>query len=372
MPYDANGQWYANDGEETWQGGSYVSPADPNIGPDYRKFSDLYREDLARLRQKNDARMRDYGPVDAFGGSQDYLPPTEIAPDVQMQHDRAVQKYNADLARQAFGTLQKGMENFQYYRPGGAASLAQGLYQGQAQTLLAGRMDPLDLMYNARADASFKARQKARNAGLATTAGTVIGGVAGAVIGGPVGAVVGASAGGALGGALAGGQGGGQGGGAQQQQGELPQTTRSADGMGADVGADVGMGWQSKSASGGAMGGGAAATGGQSAGIQSAGGMSAGGPNVNQQGSSGGGRGASPQGTKSVGGPGAQGMQSAAGPFSPSGMGRMGLSTGAVADTYEMRTGQPIDVTYAAWAADEVVGTMDVMHARLDRLIATT
>lgn len=371
MPYAPNGQWYNDD-----EAGANLPPGqapipDPGWGPEYQKFSDLYREDLARLRQKNDARMRDYGPVDAFGSSQDYLPPTEIAPDVQMQHDRAVQKYNADLARQAFGTLQKGMENFQYYRPGGAASLAQGLYQGQAQTLLAGRMDPLDLMYNARADASFKARQKARNVGIATAAGTVIGGVAGAFAG-PAGAVAGASAGGAIGGALAGGQGAGQGGGAQQQQGELPQTTRSADGMGADVGADVGMGWQSKSASGGAMGGGAAATGGQSAGIQSAGGMSAGGPNVNQQGSSGGGRGASPQGTKSVGGPGAQAMQSAAGPFSPSGMGRMGLSTGAVADTYEMRTGQPIDVTYAAWAADEVVGTMDVMHARLDRLIATT
>lgn len=188
---------------------------DPNsLDPKYQQFSQQYGMNNALVRQKRDQELANYGPVGAMGPSANYQPPEEIAPDVQLQHEKAVQQYNTGLAQQGTGYLRQGMDLFQSYRPGGAASLASGQYQGLANSVLQGRVQPLDLLFNYRRDQAAAAAHRQANAGLVQGAGTLIGGAIGAVAGGGVGAAAGAGIGNAAGGLLGNAAYGGQGAGA--------------------------------------------------------------------------------------------------------------------------------------------------------------
>lgn len=120
------------------------------------------------------------------------LPGYHIAPDVQLGHEIAVGRFNDRLAaragQQAQAALQSGIANLQAYRPGGAAAMLSGLYQGRAQaaftTAQMRRREPLNLMFRYDERVRKSAERQTKTAGIINTIGSLVGTVAGAAIGG--------------------------------------------------------------------------------------------------------------------------------------------------------------------------------------------
>lgn len=340
------------------------NPKYPGLDPAYNDFADTFGRKNAEVRMMRDQWMKQYGPVDAFGPTTaNYNPPGEIAADVQLQHDIAVQRYNAGLSQAAQGYLRQGLDLFQSYRPGGAASLASGQYGQLANATLAGRMDPIDLMHEARRDQAREARNRQNRAGLISLGATVLGAAAGS-FGGPAGALAGAGAGRALADAVNQRVNQDQGYSAAETSALLDREESVGDGtypsqLGTDTGAETGVGMESGG-------------GGQT--MSSS--LGGGGGTLPSRLDTGGQ--ASPQGGGSASrpssAPGQQQMTRPGTPFgvvTPSGAGRMGLSNAYVADSYEQRYGEPVDVMWANYSAETMVGFSDHMLARLDLLMAS-
>lgn len=120
------------------------------------------------------------------------LPGYHIAPDVQLGHEMAVGRFNDRLAaragQQAQAALQSGISNLQAYRPGGAAAMLSGLYQGRAQaaftTAQMRRRDPLNLMFRYDERVRKSAERQAKTASIIGAVGSLVGTVAGAALGG--------------------------------------------------------------------------------------------------------------------------------------------------------------------------------------------
>lgn len=171
-----------------------------------KQFAGMYGEGALRVRQKRQGMLGNYGPVDQYGGNNPFLPPDEIAPYAQFQHEKAVNRFNSRLGEESRDLVLRGLENMQVYRPGGAAALTSGLYQSAAQANLARRVEPIDMMAEWRWNKQKKAEKEQRKANmigaLTTMAGTAIGGA----FGGPAGAAIGGSLGSAAGSAITGGR----------------------------------------------------------------------------------------------------------------------------------------------------------------------
>lgn len=345
------------------------------LDPKYTQFAEQYGMSNALVRQKRDQMLAAYGPITATGPTANYQAPAEIAGDVQLQHDVAVQRYNQSLAQNAQGYLRQGLDLFQSYRPGGAASLASGQYGQLAQATLAGRLEPLDLMHEYRKEAADKAADRQKQAAQIQAAAQIIGTVVGAAAGGPAGAAVGGAAGNYLGGlasptggsgdvgyAGSGGaystmlQGGAYPGGAQQasarpMQAQQGRGTYEGPYSPAESQYDGGGGVQGSAGGGGT----AQAT------LSGSGGV----PGSQPSGRAGGG-GAVSGGQAPPSGP----MAMPSGPFTPSGQGSMGMTKEAVANNYEGRYGGAADTMWATYYAQNMLGFSDTMNARLDAMLA--
>ncbi|MBP9804292.1 MAG: hypothetical protein KBE22_05230 [Candidatus Accumulibacter sp.] len=155
--------------------------------------------------------LADSGIYDEFGFTRG-LPGSHIAPDVQYGAEQVVTRRNDQLmamgGQQAAAALTSGVENVQRYRPGGAAAMLSGYYQGLANTYLttasARRTETPNLMFRYDEKVRKSAEEAAQKAGLISAGSSLIGGVLGMLIPGAGLAGPAAAVGGAVGGAMAG------------------------------------------------------------------------------------------------------------------------------------------------------------------------
>jgi hypothetical protein len=131
--------------------------------------------------------------------------PAGLALQFQDAHEQAVWGYRQRLMSGATDYLQGAAGNLQRFRPGGAAAMESGIYQGVAGNMMqqAAQTQPMNLLRDYERQAGVDARRQMRNASYTQAAATLAGAAIGAFAG-PAGAMVGAGVGNAAGGALAG------------------------------------------------------------------------------------------------------------------------------------------------------------------------
>lgn len=139
-------------------------------------------------------------PVDELGFTEK-LPGPHQGPPTQFRSEKQVAQRNANLMKGAFGRLGAGMDLLQSYRPGGAAAMTSGLFQGQANILAGSRTQAPDLLNYTRGAQAHRARKAAKRGQKMALIGGLIQG-AGTVAGAAVGGAPGAAAGGAPGKAM--------------------------------------------------------------------------------------------------------------------------------------------------------------------------
>lgn len=142
-------------------------------------------------------------PVDELGFTEK-LPGAHQGPPTQFRSEKQVAQRNANLMKGAFGRLGAGIDLLQSYRPGGAAALTSGLFQGQANVLAGSRTQAPDLLNYTRGAQAHRARKAARRGQKMALVGgliSAVGSVAGAAVGGAPGAAIGGAPGKAIAGA---------------------------------------------------------------------------------------------------------------------------------------------------------------------------
>lgn len=178
--------------------------------------------------------------VDELGYTEQ-LPGHVSGPELQHISSRTVGRRNAQLMRDALGTLKGGLGNLRSYRPGGAAAMSSGLYQNMAQVLQNSRTYAPDIVspgqYEyARKRARRKAKQ-ARSRGRIGAGARLLATGAGAAIGASMGMpMLGAQIGGIVGGGLQ------EGITAGDESGQQPSAPGQQNAMGGLLGMGQGMG----------------------------------------------------------------------------------------------------------------------------------
>jgi hypothetical protein len=131
--------------------------------------------------------------------------PANLALQFQDAHEQAVWGYRQRLMSGATDYLQGAAGNLQRFRPGGAAAMESGIYQGVAGNMMqqAAQTQPMNLLRDYERQAGVDARRQMRNASYTQAAATLAGAAIGAFAG-PGGAAVGANIGSQVGGAAAG------------------------------------------------------------------------------------------------------------------------------------------------------------------------
>ena len=131
-------------------------------------------------------------------------PSAQHAPAYQFKSEQVVARRNAQLRREARGYLDGAGGLMESYRPGGSASMAAGVRQGQASAAFSSQIQAPDLMFGYREDARKKAEKKAKKAARMQAIGGAIQGIgsiasmipgAGTAVGAGLGAIGGAVSG---------------------------------------------------------------------------------------------------------------------------------------------------------------------------------
>lgn len=148
---------------------------DPSQSLGWGRYAGMqnYRREVDRF---NFLSSEGQNPVNELGFAQD-LPPWETGLHYQYAADKAAAERNAQLSRDASARIGQGIDLLQTYRPGGAASLASGMYGQQANAILSGKAEAPDVLAEWRRHEDFQARRRGNNARRTSQ---IIGGIAAA------------------------------------------------------------------------------------------------------------------------------------------------------------------------------------------------
>src|SRR5689334_11368455 len=126
-------------------------------------------------------------------------PKGNFAPQYQWHAKEMAAQYNARKKRDAMAFLNQGARIAESFRPGGyAGTVGSGLYQARANLAANDTLDEPDVLAGWRDEEAFRARKRARKAGLIQLGGSILTSgltAAGAMYGGPAGAAAGNQAG---------------------------------------------------------------------------------------------------------------------------------------------------------------------------------
>lgn len=160
--------------------GAIHGAIDRNRGGPYAPDQDLW-DKLGK-----GAGAGSYEGIDPETGAYKRLPDGRIAAQAQNNVNRFMWRRRDRLYADATNTMDNALGNLESWRPGGAAAMTSGLYQGKAQTQMARARatTPIDQLYWDRRDSEMRARKAAEKNAWIGAAGNVVGMVAGAAIGG--------------------------------------------------------------------------------------------------------------------------------------------------------------------------------------------